>query len=80
MFLWDYYCVHFSFVKLRLCLNLYKLFFSVLYFYLPRTSADFELDQLQEKLRETELVMEKIVSNAHHSPDRWESFDPSLQP
>lgn len=33
--------------------------------------ADFELAQLQEKLRETELVMENIVSNAHHSPDRW---------
>lgn len=32
--------------------------------------ADFELAQLQEKLRETELVMEKIVSKAHHSPDR----------
>lgn len=34
-------------------------------------AADFELAQLQEKLRETELVMENIVSNAHHSPDRW---------
>lgn len=34
-------------------------------------TADFELAQLQEKLRETELVMENIVSNAHHSPDRW---------
>lgn len=33
--------------------------------------ADFELAQLQEKLRETELVMENIVSNTHHSPDRW---------
>ncbi|CAK6954517.1 protein RIC-3b [Scomber scombrus] len=35
-----------------------------------RKITDFELAQLQEKLRETELVMEKIVSNAHHSPDR----------
>lgn len=33
--------------------------------------ADFELAQLQERLRETELVMEKIVSSAHHQPDRW---------
>lgn len=41
---------------------------SFLYFFPP---ADFELAQLQEKLRETELVMENIVSNAHHSPDRW---------
>uniref|UniRef100_A0A673AG05 Resistance to inhibitors of cholinesterase protein 3 N-terminal domain-containing protein n=1 Tax=Sphaeramia orbicularis TaxID=375764 RepID=A0A673AG05_9TELE len=32
--------------------------------------TDYELAQLQEKLRETELVMENIVSNAHHSPDR----------
>uniref|UniRef100_A0A3Q2UN46 Uncharacterized protein n=1 Tax=Fundulus heteroclitus TaxID=8078 RepID=A0A3Q2UN46_FUNHE len=32
--------------------------------------SDFELAQLQEKLRETELVMENIVSSAHHSPDR----------
>lgn len=36
-----------------------------------RLPADFELAQLQEKLRETELVMENIVSNAHHSPERW---------
>ncbi|XP_058501502.1 protein RIC-3b [Solea solea] len=35
-----------------------------------RKITDFELTQLQEKLRETELVMENIVSNAHHSPDR----------
>ncbi|XP_072242483.1 protein RIC-3b [Leuresthes tenuis] len=35
-----------------------------------RKITDFELAQLQEKLRETELVMENIVSNAHHSPDR----------
>uniref|UniRef100_A0A667X632 RIC3 acetylcholine receptor chaperone n=1 Tax=Myripristis murdjan TaxID=586833 RepID=A0A667X632_9TELE len=34
-------------------------------------SADFELAQLQEKLKETELVMENIVSSASHSPDRW---------
>uniref|UniRef100_H3BZC0 Resistance to inhibitors of cholinesterase protein 3 N-terminal domain-containing protein n=1 Tax=Tetraodon nigroviridis TaxID=99883 RepID=H3BZC0_TETNG len=35
-----------------------------------RKITDFELAQLQEKLRETELVMENIVSNTHHSPDR----------
>uniref|UniRef100_A0A3Q0QTF4 Resistance to inhibitors of cholinesterase protein 3 N-terminal domain-containing protein n=1 Tax=Amphilophus citrinellus TaxID=61819 RepID=A0A3Q0QTF4_AMPCI len=38
---------------------------------LKRKITDFQLAQLQEKLRETEMVMEKIVSNAHHSPDRW---------
>uniref|UniRef100_A0A8C4F3S5 Resistance to inhibitors of cholinesterase protein 3 N-terminal domain-containing protein n=1 Tax=Dicentrarchus labrax TaxID=13489 RepID=A0A8C4F3S5_DICLA len=38
---------------------------------MKRKITDFELAQLQEKLRETELVMENIVSNAHHSPDRW---------
>uniref|UniRef100_A0A3B4WRH7 Protein RIC-3-like n=1 Tax=Seriola lalandi dorsalis TaxID=1841481 RepID=A0A3B4WRH7_SERLL len=38
---------------------------------IPQYFADFQLAQLQEKLRETELVMENIVSNAHHSPDRW---------
>lgn len=32
--------------------------------------ADFELVQLQEKLRETEMVMENIVSNVQRSPDR----------
>lgn len=32
--------------------------------------ADYELAQLQEKLKETEEVMEKIVSNAGDSPDR----------
>lgn len=37
---------------------------------LKRKITDFQLAQLQEKLRETEMVMEKIVSNAHHSPDR----------
>nr|XP_020449129.1 protein RIC-3-like [Monopterus albus] len=37
---------------------------------MKRKITDFELAQLQEKLRETELVMESIVSNAHHSPDR----------
>ncbi|TWW76084.1 protein RIC-3b isoform X2 [Takifugu flavidus] len=37
---------------------------------LKRKITDFELAQLQEKLRETELVMENIVSNAHHSADR----------
>lgn len=41
---------------------------------LSPTSADFELAQLQERLRETEMVMENIVSNAHHSPDRWVSL------
>ncbi|XP_031151126.1 protein RIC-3b isoform X1 [Sander lucioperca] len=35
-----------------------------------RKITDFELAQLQDKLRETELVMENIVSNAHHSPGR----------
>lgn len=39
----------------------------------PLPPADYELAQLQEKLRETELVMEKIVSSVHHSPDRWEN-------
>ncbi|XP_004564542.2 protein RIC-3b [Maylandia zebra] len=37
---------------------------------LKRKITDFQLAQLQEKLRETELVMEKIVSKAHHSPNR----------
>ncbi|XP_075993810.1 protein RIC-3b [Genypterus blacodes] len=37
---------------------------------MKRKITDFELAQLQEKLRETELVMENIVSNAQHSPDR----------
>ncbi|XP_036964212.1 protein RIC-3b [Acanthopagrus latus] len=37
---------------------------------MKRKITDFELAQLQEKLRETELVMENIVSNAHHSPER----------
>nr|XP_046250395.1 protein RIC-3b [Scatophagus argus] len=37
---------------------------------MKRKITDFQLAQLQEKLRETELVMENIVSNAHHSPDR----------
>lgn len=37
---------------------------------MKRKITDFELAQLQEKLRETELVMESIVSSAHHSPDR----------
>ncbi|XP_038161675.1 protein RIC-3b [Cyprinodon tularosa] len=37
---------------------------------MKRKITDFQLAQLQEKLRETELVMEKIVSSAHHSPDR----------
>ncbi|XP_068579307.1 protein RIC-3b [Cebidichthys violaceus] len=35
-----------------------------------RKITDFELAQLQEKLRETELVMENIVSDVNHSPDR----------
>ncbi|XP_061679301.1 protein RIC-3b [Syngnathoides biaculeatus] len=35
-----------------------------------RKITDFELVQLQEKLRETEMVMENIVSTAQHSPDR----------
>ncbi|XP_029379077.1 protein RIC-3b [Echeneis naucrates] len=37
---------------------------------MKRKITDFQLAQLQEKLRETELVMENIVLNAHHSPDR----------
>ncbi|XP_029952507.1 protein RIC-3b isoform X2 [Salarias fasciatus] len=37
---------------------------------MKRKITDFQLAQLQEKLMETELVMEDIVSNAHHSPDR----------
>ncbi|XP_013882276.1 protein RIC-3b [Austrofundulus limnaeus] len=37
---------------------------------MKRKITDFELAQLQERLRETELVMEKIVSSAHHQPDR----------
>ncbi|XP_056138367.1 protein RIC-3b [Lampris incognitus] len=37
---------------------------------MKRKITDFELAQLQEKLKETELVMENIVSNANHSPDR----------
>ncbi|XP_041853907.1 protein RIC-3b [Melanotaenia boesemani] len=37
---------------------------------MKRKITDYELAQLQEKLRETELVMESIVSSAHHSPDR----------
>ncbi|XP_029289706.1 protein RIC-3b isoform X2 [Cottoperca gobio] len=37
---------------------------------MKRKISDFELSQLQDKLRETELVMENIVSYANHSPDR----------
>uniref|UniRef100_UPI003AADD37C protein RIC-3b n=1 Tax=Centroberyx gerrardi TaxID=166262 RepID=UPI003AADD37C len=37
---------------------------------MKRKITDFELSQLQDKLRETEMVMENIVSNANHSPDR----------
>ncbi|XP_060892040.1 protein RIC-3b [Labrus mixtus] len=35
-----------------------------------RKITDFELAQLQDRLQETELVMENIVSNVQHSPDR----------
>lgn len=52
-----------------------KLKFS-LSFHSGLRAADFELAQLQEKLRETELVMENIVSSAHHSPDRWVTRQP----
>lgn len=52
-----------------------KLKFSLCFHSRPHT-ADFELTQLQEKLRETELVMENIVSSAHHSPDRWVTRPP----
>ncbi|XP_048887280.1 protein RIC-3b [Brienomyrus brachyistius] len=38
-----------------------------------RKITDYELAQLQEKLKETEEVMEKIVSNAGDSPDRIRS-------
>lgn len=34
-------------------------------------AADFELAQLQEKLKETEEVMERIVSQASPSPKRF---------
>ncbi|KAL4613498.1 protein RIC-3 isoform X1 [Arapaima gigas] len=37
---------------------------------LKRKITDYELAQLQEKLRETEEVMERIVSNAGQNPDR----------
>ncbi|KAG9352394.1 hypothetical protein JZ751_020807, partial [Albula glossodonta] len=37
---------------------------------MKRKITDYELAQLQEKLRETEEVMERIVSKAGHSPDR----------
>lgn len=56
-FLWII-CSDGFYFELRLCLRL-------------NPPADYELAQLQEKLRETELVMENIVSKAHHSPDRW---------
>ncbi|XP_070299044.1 protein RIC-3 [Salvelinus sp. IW2-2015] len=36
-----------------------------------RKITDFELTQLQDKLRETEMVMERIVSKASHSPERF---------
>ncbi|KAK5866934.1 hypothetical protein PBY51_011466 [Eleginops maclovinus] len=38
---------------------------------MKRKISDFELSQLQDKLRETEMVMENIVSYANHSSDRW---------
>ncbi|KAF3706190.1 Protein RIC-3 Precursor [Channa argus] len=37
---------------------------------MKRKITDYELSQLQERLRETELMMESIVSNTNHSPDR----------
>ncbi|XP_034005073.1 protein RIC-3b [Trematomus bernacchii] len=37
---------------------------------IKRKISDFELSQLQDKLRETEMVMENIVSIANHSSDR----------
>ncbi|KAM6937012.1 protein RIC-3b [Xenentodon cancila] len=46
---------------------------------MKRKITDFELAQLQEKLRETELVMEKIVSSAHHSPDRLKGVSPDQE-
>ncbi|RVE71286.1 hypothetical protein OJAV_G00050380 [Oryzias javanicus] len=46
---------------------------------MKRKITDFELAQLQEKLRETELVMENIVSSAHHSPDRVTGVTPDQE-
>ncbi|XP_064192993.1 protein RIC-3-like [Anguilla rostrata] len=40
---------------------------------MKRKITDYELAQLQEKLRETEEVMERIVSKAGHSPNRMKS-------
>ncbi|XP_061100631.1 protein RIC-3 [Conger conger] len=40
---------------------------------MKRKITDYELTQLQEKLRETEEVMERIVSKAGHSPNRIKS-------
>ncbi|KAJ8340184.1 hypothetical protein SKAU_G00348170 [Synaphobranchus kaupii] len=40
---------------------------------MKRKITDYELAQLQDKLRETEEVMERIVSKAGHSPDRIKS-------
>ncbi|KAF6721544.1 Protein RIC-3 [Oryzias melastigma] len=46
---------------------------------MKRKITDFELAQLQEKLRETELVMENLVSSAHHSPDRVTGVTPDQE-
>ncbi|XP_004069494.1 protein RIC-3 [Oryzias latipes] len=46
---------------------------------MKRKITDFELAQLQEKLRVTELVMENIVSSAHHSPDRVTGVTPDQE-
>ncbi|KAG7468462.1 hypothetical protein MATL_G00143510 [Megalops atlanticus] len=40
---------------------------------MKRKITDYELAQLQEKLKETEEVMERIVSKAGHNPDRIKS-------
>ena len=45
---------------------------TILYsFFFHSSPADFELAQLQDKLKETEEVMEEIVSKASDSPERF---------
>ena len=65
-------CVWFVSLLSSDCLNLF--YFCVFCL----STADFELSQLQDKLRETEMVMENIVSIANHSSDRWVSHWTSL--
>ncbi|KAK5866935.1 hypothetical protein PBY51_011466 [Eleginops maclovinus] len=47
---------------------------------MKRKISDFELSQLQDKLRETEMVMENIVSYANHSSDRCDTHLTSPPP